>query len=84
MIEHATDIIPFLLWIIAVVGAALIALILWVSKRLQSQVDAMPGKVSEQVTELHQSILGRMDDIVDTHRAENLAAGMKMLKAMKL
>ena len=68
MTEHSADIIPLLLWLIVMVGGALLSLVLWIGRRLQNNVDELPGKISEQVGAVHSEILARMDDMNKTHK----------------
>ena len=68
MTEHSADIIPLLLWLIVMVGGALLSLVLWIGRRLQNNVDELPGKISEQVGAVHAEILARMDDMNKTHK----------------
>lgn len=68
MAEHAQEIVPLLLWMVVVVGAALLALVLWVGKRMQTAVDKMPELVTKKVQTLHDEILRKMDEMNKTHK----------------
>lgn len=63
MIEHATDIIPLLIWMILAVGGSLLALLVWIGSRIQSKVDEIPGQVAKKVDAVHAELLAKVDDI---------------------
>lgn len=55
---------------IVVVGGALITLILWIWRRLQKNVDAMPKVVSDSVKALHDELLKKMDTMTAMHKEQ--------------
>jgi cell division protein FtsB len=67
MTEHASEIIPLLAWMILAVGGALLGLLIWIGKRLQAKVDALPDQVSVQVSKVHDAIVKEMADMNRTH-----------------
>ncbi len=67
MIEHATEVIQLLFWLIVVIGGCLIGLMGWVGRRLQDRVDALPKQVAEQVSQVHDQLLDQMRQMNDTH-----------------
>lgn len=68
MTEHAAEIIPLLLWMVVVVGAALVGLIVWIGKRLHAKVDELPDMVSVKVKSVHDEILRQMEAMNSTQK----------------
>ena len=69
MTEHAQDIVPLLLWMIVVVGGALLALLIWTWKRVQNKVDGLPDQISEKVRVVHSEIVAEMKAMNTTQAA---------------
>lgn len=63
MIEHATDIIPLLIWMILAVGGALLGLLVWIGQRIQTKVDEIPMQVAKKVDGIHAELLSKVDEI---------------------
>lgn len=66
MTEHASELIPLLAWMILAVGGALLGLLIWIGRRLQDKVDALPAQVSAQVSKVHDDIVKEMADMNKT------------------
>lgn len=67
MIQHSQDVVQLLLWLVVSVGASLLSLLVWIGQRLQRKVDELPGHVTKQVAELHESMLAQMMTMNATH-----------------
>jgi len=66
VIEHASEIIPFLLWMIVMSGGAIISLLIWIGQRIQKKVDEIPDQVAEKVDKIHAELIGKVDAIQKT------------------
>jgi hypothetical protein len=69
MLEHAQDVIPLLLWMVVVVGGALLTLLVWTWKRVQTRVDGLPDQISEKVRLVHTEIVAEMKTMNATQAA---------------
>lgn len=67
MNEHASDILPMLMWMIVVVGGALLGLLTWIGNRLHTKVEELPAQVSVQVEKVHAEIVSKMAEMNATH-----------------
>lgn len=63
MIDHATDVIPMLFWMIVVIGGALVSLLIWIAQRIQIKVDEIPAQVAKKVDAIHAELLEKVDRI---------------------
>lgn len=81
MTEHATDIIPMLIWMIIAVGGALLSLLIWIGQRIQVKVDEIPNQVARKVDAIHAELLAKVDDIRDDQHdmAKDLRAELTSL-----
>jgi hypothetical protein len=66
--EHAQEILPQLWGITLTVLAALVALIVYTGKRLQDNVDMIPGLVTDRVKTVHDEIVKKIDTMNDTQK----------------
>lgn len=69
MIEHSRDIIQLLLWLIIVIGGGLLSLLIWIWKRVQTKVDALPSSIAEKVQTVHAEIVTEMKEMNATQAA---------------
>lgn len=68
MLEHASDIIPVLLWLIVGVGGTLFALIVWLGQRLYNYIEKIPSMIAEKVKQVHDDLLRQVTDLNSTQR----------------
>ena len=57
------QVVNLLLWAVVSVGAALVALVAWQARRLQTQADRMPEVVMTQTKELHKELLRDLSEM---------------------
>lgn len=57
---HVDQVINILFGMIGAVGAALVALLVWIGQRLQNKVDELPGIISLKVSAVHDQIVADM------------------------
>jgi len=67
MTEHASDIIPMLWWLIVTIGGALLLLMVYIGRRWDNKIDAMPEQISKSVAKVHDDIIGQMAIMNETH-----------------
>lgn len=68
MVDHASDVIPLLLWMIVAVGGALFSLIIWLGQRLYNYIEKIPTMIAEKVKQVHEDLLYQMRELGATQR----------------
>ena len=68
MLEHSSDVIPLLLWMIIVVGGLLLSLVLWIGKRLHDNVEGLPSLIAAKVKIVHDEILQSIGELRTTQK----------------
>lgn len=68
-------VIQVLLWMIVVVGAALVGLLMWIGNRLQKKVDEMPEQIKVHVQTTLNAVSDKLDAIGD--RMQNIERDLR-------
>lgn len=68
MLDHASDVIPLLLWMIIGVGGALFGLIIWLGQRLYNYIERIPAMIAEKVKQVHDDLLRQVTDLSNVQR----------------
>jgi hypothetical protein len=68
MLEYAQEIVPFLIGVIIAVGSALISLVVYIGRRMDKKVEALPALVATKVAKVHDEILVQLSIMNLTHK----------------
>lgn len=63
-----SDLVPALWALVVMIGGALAAMVMWTGKRLQENVDMLPGLFSDKMKEHHDEMISKVDAIGATQK----------------